>query len=70
MTTFDRYALVFLLAFALMSSVYGVKNYYREAEVAVRIEELTLKNFALIEDKDCWRKKAQEASVGIRKRRC
>ena len=70
MTTFDKYAGIFLIAFASISVVHGINSYYREIKVTEKIEELTLKNFDLTEKKDCWKHKAQEHTVGIKGRQC
>lgn len=59
MTPFDRYAATFVIALAVISVCYGIKDYYREQRVA-----------QIVTERDCWERKAQEHTMKYYKRRC
>ena len=63
MDKLDRYAAVFVLAFALSTVAWGLKDCLREPERLAVLRQLKV-------DKKCWERKAQEHSFGYRDRRC
>lgn len=52
-----------LVIFALLVMLFGTIDFYREQEALRAVSEIT-------KERDCWRHKAQEASLGYRGRRC
>lgn len=70
MTRLDRYAVVFLLAFALANATWGIRHLYDTEVTAAVIERLEREVVETRKSKDCWKHKAQEASLGYRDRRC
>lgn len=57
MTTFDRYAVVFLLAFALANVTWGIRNLYETRETTAVIERLE-------KSEECWKDKYQASRFG------
>lgn len=70
MTRLDRYAAVFLLAFALANVTWGIRHLYDTEGTAAVIERLEREVAESKKSEDCWKHKAQEASLGYRDRRC
>lgn len=70
MTNFDKFAVVFLLAFALANVTWGIRNLYDIEETTAVIERLEREVVESKKNADCWERKAQEHSFGYRDRRC
>lgn len=70
MTRLDRYAAVFLLAFALANVTWGIRNLYDTEGTAAVIERLEREVVETKKRADCWERKAQEHTLGYRDRRC
>lgn len=70
MTTLDRYAVVFLLAFALANVTWGIRHLYDTEGTAAVIERLEREVVESRKNADCYKRKAQEHTLGYRDRRC
>jgi hypothetical protein len=70
MTALDRYAVVFLLAFALANVTWGIRNLYDTEGTTAVIERLERDVVEAKKSEDCWKHKAQEHTMGYRDRRC
>ena len=70
MSTLDKIFIGFIMGILVAAFICGVRNHYRELEfegLMFSSEEIILE---LVEERNCYKLKAQEHTIGIRRRRC